>query len=300
MDVVKAGLCIYVLSQPAAFATELYKYKDSRGKWAFSDKAPQGDQAVDKVEYKGNKKGPARPRVYSRNIDGEYALVLHNPYYAPVEVEIASSVYKSGRHRETVTGNTTKILYKSSSKIPSYRYRLRLGDPKSQEDGYIYRFPVSSRRSNKITQGFNGRFSHTQSPNVYALDIALPIGTYISAARGGTVIWVKDDYHMGGKNHYFLDKANFVKVLHEDGTYAVYAHILQGSSLVRPGDKVAVGDMLARSGTSGYSTGPHLHFVIRKNKGLSSTSVPFKFIDRTGVPFKPVRGMQVDGIGNNS
>jgi hypothetical protein len=37
---------------------------------------------------------------------------------------------------------------------------------------------------------------------------------------------------MGGKNNFFLDKANFVKVLHDDGTYAVYAHILEGSLLV--------------------------------------------------------------------
>jgi len=125
-------------------------------------------------------------------------------------------------------------------------------------------------------------------------------GTEISAAREGTVIWVKDDYHLGGKKAYFMDKANFVKVLHQDGTYAVYAHILQGSSFVKPGDRVKAGDKLARSGSSGYSTGPHLHFVIQKNIGMKTVSIPFKFFGANGHSFTPQKGMNVAGFLGNS
>jgi murein DD-endopeptidase MepM/ murein hydrolase activator NlpD len=113
------------------------------------------------------------------------------------------------------------------------------------------------------------------------------------------VIWTKDDYHMGGGGKYFLDKANYIKVLHDDGTYAVYAHILMGSAVVQPGDKVKAGDILARAGSSGYSTGPHLHFVVRKNIGLKTLSIPFKFVDQNGLPFEPRKGMMI-AVGNSS
>ena len=105
---------------------------------------------------------------------------------------------------------------------------------------------------------------------------------------------------MGGKDKYFLDKANYVKVLHEDGTYAIYAHILRATAAVKPGDSVQVGDVLARSGSSGYSTGPHLHFVIRKNVGLKTVSIPFKFISDAGTAYTPKRGMVISPSGENT
>ena len=300
MCFLKIVILLLISLYTSAYAGELYKYKDHNGRWVFSDKQPAENQEVDRLQYKGNKKGPPKPRVYIKNFEGRYSLVVHNPYYAPIEVEVYSSIFKSASRKEIVPESSTKTLYESSNKIPRYRYKWQLGDPVADEDDYLYTFPVSSKKSHKITQSFNGRFSHSKRPSIYAVDIATSVGTYISAARDGTVIWVKDDYHMGGRNKYFLDKANYVKVLHQDGTYAVYAHILLGSALVRPGDKVAAGDRLARSGSSGYSTGPHLHFVIRKNIGLKTASIPFKFINNEGRSFKPRKGMSVDGIGNDS
>ncbi|MCO1335136.1 M23 family metallopeptidase, partial [Microbulbifer sp. OS29] len=174
-----------------------------------------------------------------------------------------------------------------------YRYWWVLGDPNAAEKPHIYHAPLASQQAFKITQSFNGKFSHTAQPNQYAIDIAMPVGTYIGAARAGTVIWVKDDYHMGGKNKYFLDKANYIKVLHDDGTYAGYYHILIGSALVKPGDHVEIGDRLAMSGSSGYSTGPHLHFAIFKNKRFSRKSIPFLLYNSDGVSFTPEAGMYI-------
>ena len=292
----KIGILLLMSIYTSAYAGELYKYKDDNGKWVFSDKKPVGTKEVDRLQYKGNKKALPKPRVYITNFEGQHSLVVHNPYYAPIEVEVHSSIFKDASHKEIISESSTKILYESDNKIPRYRYKWRLGDPMADEDDYLYTFPVSSKMSHKITQSFNGRFSHSKRPSIYAVDIATPVGTYISAAREGTVIWVKDDYYMGGKNKYFLDKANYVKVLHQDGTYAVYAHILLGSALVNPGDKVVAGDRLARAGSSGYSTGPHLHFVIRKNIGLKTASIPFEFVNNEGQPFRPRKGMKVDGI----
>jgi len=109
------------------------------------------------------------------------------------------------------------------------------------------------------------------------------------------VVWVKEDYHMSGTTRYFLDKANGIKILHDDGTFSLYAHILMDTAIVKEGDKVALGERLARSGSSGFSTGPHLHFSIIKNAGLRNISIPFKFIDNKGSIFTPKTAMIMVG-----
>ena len=273
----------------------IYKYKDSQDNWVYSDVKPKSSLVTEEVKYKTHKTLIIKPRVYTDYENGFNQLNVHNPYFAPIDIKVTSKAFQSGASRQTVPANATVTFYKSKNQIPKFRYRWARGAPNPDIKTTDYHFPVSSKRSHKITQSFNGKFSHSKRPSKHAVDIAMSVGTYISAARAGTVIWVKDDYHMGGKRTYFLDKANYVKVLHDDGSYAVYAHILLGTALVKPGDKVNVGDLLARSGSSGYSTGPHLHFVIRKNVGLKSVSLPFKFVDGAGKRFTPRRGMYVLG-----
>ena len=71
----------------------------------------------------------------------------------------------------------------------------------------------------------------------------MPVGTPIIAARRGEVVEVNDGYTESGVATAFLDKANAVTVMHEDGTFATYAHLDPGSG-VRQGMKVAIGDVL--------------------------------------------------------
>ncbi len=277
-------------------ANQLYKYKDKNGNWVFTDKAPQSKQQIKTIEYTSKKKATLKPSAYTLRENDTNILVFDNPYHAPVEVEIVSEVFKDGKYKELIEATSKKAIFKSAQKIPEYTYRWVLGAPSAKEEPYKYAFPVSSKVFHRITQSFSGRFSHFRQPNIHAVDIATPVGTYISAARAGVVIWVKDDYHMGGQQRFFLDKANYVKILHDDGTYAVYAHILLGSALVKPGDIVARGDSIARGGSTGYSTGPHLHFVIRKNVGLETRSVPFRFSGPNGKEYVPRAGMEIDGV----
>ncbi|MFT4624574.1 MAG: hypothetical protein ACI8PZ_003233 [Myxococcota bacterium] len=56
---------------------------------------------------------------------------------------------------------------------------------------------------------------------------------------------------------------NYVKVRHSDGKGTIYAHLAQWSVAVSPGEFVTCGQHLGRMGSSGYSTGPHLHFEVR-------------------------------------
>lgn len=70
---------------------------------------------------------------------------------------------------------------------------------------------------------------------------------------------------------------NFVRILHSDGTMGVYLHLSEGSVVVSEGQQVSVGTPLGRSGNTGNSSGPHLHFVVQRNTGMGLVSIPYQF-----------------------
>ena len=233
------------------------------------------------------------PALISTTIPDGTAVFVANPFYAPLEVELQTDQLDNASRRKVIAPRSKQKAFVIKGILKSESYRWTLGDPTAKPTEQLYNLPVPTKTCHAISQGFNGRFTHHDDYNQYAVDIVLPVGTPIQAAREGTVVMVKDDYHMGGVNDYFLDKANYVRVLHADGTFAVYLHILLGSAVVKLGDHVEKGTVLARSGSSGFSSGPHLHFVIVKNAGMGTKSIPFNFIDSTGQPFVPTEGKTI-------
>ncbi|NNF32915.1 MAG: M23 family metallopeptidase [Saprospiraceae bacterium] len=122
-------------------------------------------------------------------------------------------------------------------------------------------------------QPWNGKLSHFTRESKYALDFDMPEGDTICAARGGIVIRTIDHFtENGGKE--LKDKANQVVVLHDDGTMAFYVHLLHRGVLVEAGDTIRKGQIIGLSGNTGYSTKPHLHFVVRE---APDKSVPMYF-----------------------
>lgn len=117
-----------------------------------------------------------------------------------------------------------------------------------------YRLPVSGR----VSSDFGMRFHPVDKKMKFhgGMDIAAPKGTPIGAAADGEVIFA------GQKGGY----GNVVIIQHADGRESRYGHAEK--LFVQAGDKVSAGQTIAAVGSTGKSTGPHLHFEIRENGEL--------------------------------
>jgi murein DD-endopeptidase MepM/ murein hydrolase activator NlpD len=153
--------------------------------------------------------------------------------------------------------------------------KANLGDPSSSRhnDSVLYQLPFPQGKTYNILQSWNGRFSHRSVESRYAVDFEMPEGDTVCAARSGIVIQIEDRFTENGGIE-LRDNANQIVILHEDGTMAFYVHLLNNGVLVQPGDTISTGQMIGLSGNTGYSTKPHLHFVVRE---APKTSVPVYF-----------------------
>jgi murein DD-endopeptidase MepM/ murein hydrolase activator NlpD len=287
--VIIATVLVSLSHLPPASSSDVYKYRDEQGKWVFTDKKPTAAAATETLRYENDTKEKIEPKIY---ITANNHIEVINPLYVPIEIKFRDGNNKLFYHA-TIAEKSTQIIYRGGEENTNYSYSWLQGNPDAFHADSYYQIPFKSSFKRKITQAFNGQFSHYSLDNQHAVDIALPVGTPVTAARAGVVIYTKDDYIFSGQSTYFLDKANKVEVLHDDGTYAVYAHLLQNTIGVTIGDSVIVGSVLGKSGSSGFSTGPHMHFVIRRNIGFKTVSVPFRFSDNNANPFTPTTGYYI-------
>ena len=160
----------------------------------------------------------------------------------------------------------------------SYTNYFKLGSNCAQhDDSYVYQLPYAPGSKFKVSQGYNGSFSH-KGANQYAIDWQMPEGTPVYAARGGVVVKTKDDSSIGGSSIKYDPYNNYVLIRHDDGTLGHYCHLQKGGVYVRPEDQVMVKQRIARSGNTGFSSDAHLHFSVFKTKdGRERVSIPVKF-----------------------
>ncbi len=140
---------------------------------------------------------------------------------------------------------------------------------------YRYRRPLPPHVRAPIGQGSGGP-THRQPQSYHAMDFEVPDGTTVVAAREGLVIDVVMGFVGGGLRPEFDGKANLIRIEHADGTMALYVHLAPRSAMVRIGDRVSAGQPLAKSGHTGYATGPHLHFAVQINQDFALVSIPFE------------------------
>jgi murein DD-endopeptidase MepM/ murein hydrolase activator NlpD len=275
--------CALLLAAGQASALTIYKYVDKHGTVTYSDKAVAGaqvfvfrDRMVEKLDN--------LVKLETKKHDAGETLVLRNDLYAPVEIELSLNrlVNVAGAPNGPIRWvlpprshiRLTTLAPLDAAKPMSYKPKLRyaMGDPRLQPQLFRYPLPWLGGPF-KLTQGANGKYSHFTPKGRYAMDIAMPEGTAIVASRGGMV--VKTENHQSGRGN--NPSGNYVRILHDDGTMGVYLHLMRGSVTVQEGQRIEAGMQIARSGNTGNSTGPHLHFVVQRNIGLALESIPFNF-----------------------
>jgi murein DD-endopeptidase MepM/ murein hydrolase activator NlpD len=298
------ALFLAVLASRTGYATEqLYRYRDADGGWHFTDRPAEG--GVEAEVLTRDAEGLV-PRLVLERADDAAGAALHllNELQCPAEVVIelverenlADSVAPAMHWVVPARADERIIVPPADPSVPvdfRYRYAYVLGDPNAthQPPPTGYRAPFALARSFTITQGFHGAATHASPANVYAVDIGMPIGTGVYAARAGVVVEIAYSNYAGGTDPE-LDgpRANIVRVLHEDGTFGLYAHLDRSSVRVRPGERVSEGQYIADSGNTGFTTGPHLHFAVLRNRGFELVSVPFQFRGPSDTLTEPRQG----------
>lgn len=291
-----------------AAVADVYKWTDENGLTHYSDRKPEGETSFETLGM------PREPRaMVSARRGGERHRPEHfffNRYHGPAEIELTLSQADNVESRPALParfvlpGNRELGLVKFGPVDPteafSYRlaYTLVPGAPIDDLPADLDFYPPFARGETfMISQGLDDTHTHNDAANRYAVDIAMPLGTSLLAARGGVVMEIEDAHADNGrKDERYMDRANFVRIHHDDGTMAVYAHLQQHSVRVRPGMRVPAGHWIGNSGNSGFSSGPHLHFVIQANIGMALESLPLRFRQPDDEPMDPDRPQPLRGV----
>jgi hypothetical protein len=296
-----------MLPWPAA-AKNIYKYQDEDGIWHFTDRAPESDVDFE-ITYMEREPEP-RVRMRKEGPKENPVYIVFNEFWGPVEIELsltdAVNVLSepSLPARFVVPGQSEQTLVGIGALDPrrGFQYRLSMasvpGRPIDPPAGDIVLLPpFAAGEEYPVSQGFQGERTHTTPDSEFAIDIVMPVGTPVLAARAGTVMDIEEDFNQGGTDRSkFVEKANHVRILHADGTMGLYAHLDLASVSVRPGGRIRAGQQIARSGNTGFSSGPHLHFAVQANVGMKLISLPFKFRMANGSPAAPAEDQMLRGL----
>ncbi len=159
----------------------------------------------------------------------------------------------------------------------TYRWSSQIGSLQAPDESAVYLLPYPEGVTHEVTQAHCGAVSHTGRLR-YAVDWSMPEGSPVCAARAGRVVRVVAGFDRGGRAREMQEFSNLLMIQHADGTLGEYLHLQQNGVLVKVGDAVKAGDLVARSGNTGCSTGPHLHFHVRQPlDGSTWRSVPVRF-----------------------
>ena len=257
-------LCALILCAPTALRAQWLTWPPS------SNSTAHTSDVLESVRYRGDLQ---TVEMQLRRKGKSIEVWVVNPLAGPVEVEVDTGQGRS-MHR-TLAANTRNLLDQfDAQQSVNANMRAIPGTPAGVAEPFAYGLPVPEAGL-RIDQADGGKSSHFTPENRHALDFAAPMGTPVCAARNGLVMQIENDHAdvpLGQKPPQGA-RPNFVRVLHTDGSMALYAHLQQGSVAVQLGQTVGKGDRLGSVGNSGQSTAPHLHFVVQLNTGMRLSSV---------------------------
>jgi murein DD-endopeptidase MepM/ murein hydrolase activator NlpD len=231
-------------------------------------------------------------KFYYEKVPNGFEIMVDNNEYCDVTAILKlkhENVTVSSRNKNTFLIPARKKHLKLSElmaiKIGRYAFefthREYRGDIKktSYSKYYPYSLPFLKGQSYLLSQGYDGKFNHK---GIDALDFEMPIGTAITAIRSGIVIKVVDKFDKHGDTEDFARFANYIIIMHSDGTFALYKHLKHKSAIVKAGDKIMRGKVIALSGNTGWVNTPQLHLEVYKPRPLAKQYIKTEFKVGTG------------------
>ncbi|ALM53239.1 peptidoglycan DD-metalloendopeptidase family protein [Halomonas huangheensis] len=223
--------------------------------------------------------GEASQRLYAGTVNGSFTRSAQAAGLSSTEVSEMAKVLekKLDFRRDTRRGDSFRVLVESDiidgqhldPRVLAVSYageRMDLTLVRNPEDNHFYtpdgesldpafnRYPFSGNY--RISSNFNLNRHHPitgrTSPHK-GTDFAMPIGTTVVAPAAGRVEMV-GNHPLAGR---------YIVIRHDNGYKTRYLHL--SSALVSTGERVTMGEQIARSGNTGRSTGPHLHYEIMVN-----------------------------------
>jgi len=276
---------------------KLFKYQDANGVWVYTDRQPDSAQSYEQSKLT-KRFEPPEVRLFEREDNAGLALIAKNTFFAPIQLayrlsqlqNVASNAPRDGL---TVLPPRSELpVIEVGKAVPGqnisfqYEFQFLPGEPGAEhKPAQAYRLPFALSTTIAVSQAFPDTTTHGDPGSQYAIDFVMPVGTHVFAAREGVVIDVASGFFEHGTD-LKVDgpRANIVRVLHDDGTMSLYGHLNWNTIRVVPGQHVARGEYLADSGNTGFTTGPHLHFVVQRNRGGGLVSVPIEFTGPAGAP----------------
>jgi murein DD-endopeptidase MepM/ murein hydrolase activator NlpD len=296
---VGAAACAAVLALAmvphAASAQKLYRYQDGNGVWVYTDRQPGAGQQYQEQQVQRRFERP-EVRLYERSESNGVALLAQNTYFAPVQIafrlraieNVSADTPRVGLQVLAPRSETELVVVGKAVDNSELRFESDFefipGAPGAEhQPDQPYRLPYAPSSAVRVSQAYPDSITHTDPASQHAVDFVMPIGTDVFAARDGVVIEVASDFFEGGTSMAEDGpRANIVRVLHGDGTMALYVHLNWNTIRVVPGQRVRRGEYLADSGNTGFTTGPHLHFVVQRNEGGRLVAVPLQFAGAAG------------------
>ena len=176
-------------------------------------------------------------------------------------------------------------------------------DETTERGGKIY--AMGAPASTYISSGFGYRqdpFGRGGSGHG-GIDIPNTTGEYgvtnIIASKSGIVVYpntVDENQCQSDSSLSYCGGSygNYIIIQHNDGNYTLYAHLYAGSILVKAGDNVEQGQVIAKMGSSGASTGAHVHFEVREgSNSITSRVDPLGYVDPSNP--RPVAASVITG-----
>ncbi|MDD5053343.1 MAG: M23 family metallopeptidase [Sulfuricurvum sp.] len=225
------------------------------------------------------------PYTVTMSIDFESLVNLKTSQRLPLFIEISGRSKKKVLELFPINGQETTNYRSSYGWVRGSAFAVH-------QDDYIYNIPFAKGSEICVSQGYHGETSH-KGLSAYAVDFPVPVGTPIYAAREGVVVGAEASNNLGGASPEYRQYANYVIIEHSDGTMGNYYHLKQGGVAVSIGQKIAKGDLIAYSGNTGYTSGPHLHFSVSKVDPISMRrpmNLPVKMRSLEGIVTLPHKG----------